>query len=115
MRRISAMKRVASLLLFFTLACSAAQLTVAQSAHPSAEPASTAAQIDQHIQHVQQGLTTGIVIKDDPHSTHNIADRMKELNVPGVSVAVIHHGAIEWARGFGVTAIGGAPVSADTM
>jgi len=57
----------------------------------------------------------GIVIRDDPHATHNLADRMKELNVPGVSVAVIHHGAIEWARGFGVAAIGGAPVTADTM
>ena len=40
---------------------------------------------------------------------------MKELNVPGVSIAVIHHGAIEWARGFGVSSIGGAPVTADTI
>jgi len=33
-----------------------------------------------------------------------------ELNVPGVSIAVLHGGGIEWARGFGSTSIGGPPV-----
>jgi CubicO group peptidase (beta-lactamase class C family) len=40
---------------------------------------------------------------------------MKELNIPGVSIAVIHLGKIEWARGFGVCSLGGAPVTAETM
>ena len=40
---------------------------------------------------------------------------MKALNVPGVSIAVIHQGRIEWARGFGVREIGGAPVNPETM
>jgi CubicO group peptidase (beta-lactamase class C family) len=71
--------------------------------------------VAQHIQHIQDGLTGNIVLKGDPHSTHDLAGRMKELNVPGVSVAVLHHGAIEWARGFGVAAIGGPPVTAETM
>ncbi len=35
--------------------------------------------------------------------------------VPGVSIAVIHDGAIEWARGFGVVELGGAPVTAETL
>jgi CubicO group peptidase (beta-lactamase class C family) len=40
---------------------------------------------------------------------------MAELKVPGMSVAIIHDGKIEWARGFGVKEIGGAPVTPDTL
>ena len=44
-----------------------------------------------------------------------LANRMKELHVPGVNIAVIHEGKIEWARGFGVRSSDGPPVTADTM
>jgi CubicO group peptidase (beta-lactamase class C family) len=37
------------------------------------------------------------------------------LHVPGVSIAVVHEGKIEWARGFGVARVGGPPVTPDTM
>ena len=40
---------------------------------------------------------------------------MKELNIPGVSIAVLHNGQIEWARGYGVTSLGAQPFTADTM
>jgi CubicO group peptidase (beta-lactamase class C family) len=40
---------------------------------------------------------------------------MAEQHVPGVSIAVIHHGVIEWARGFGVATIGGSPVTPATL
>ena len=72
-------------------------------------------EIAQHIVHVENGLVGSVVIKGDSKATHNIIDRMKELNIPGVSVAVIHNGSIEWARGYGVASIGGPPVNADTM
>lgn len=36
-------------------------------------------------------------------------------HVPGVSVAVIHEGTIEWAQGFGVVQQGGAPVTSETL
>jgi len=91
------------------LACCAVQYTVAQKA-PVASP-----ETEQHIQHVTSGLTDGMVIKGDEHTTHMLADRMKELNIPGVSIAVIHEGRIEWARGFGVSSIGGSPVTPETM
>jgi CubicO group peptidase (beta-lactamase class C family) len=32
-----------------------------------------------------------------------------------VSIAVIHGGKLEWARGFGVTKIGGPPVTPETL
>jgi CubicO group peptidase (beta-lactamase class C family) len=91
------------------LACCAAQFSVAQNA-PVAFP-----ETEQHIQHVTSGLTSDVVIKGDEHATHMLADRMKELNIPGVSIAVIHEGKIEWARGFGVSSIGGSPVTPETM
>ena len=87
------------------LACATAQPGLAQ----------YSPEVEQHIQHVTSGLIGGIVIKGEEHSTHTLADRMKELNVPGVSVAVIHNGKIEWARGFGVRSIGGPPVNPETM
>jgi CubicO group peptidase (beta-lactamase class C family) len=54
-------------------------------------------------------------VKGDVHAAHTLRERMIALHVPGVSVAVIHHGAIEWAQGFGVMKVGGAPVTAETL
>ncbi len=79
-----------------------------------ADEASSSA-TEQHVQHVISGLIGGVVMKGQEHDTHTLTDRMKTLNVPGVSIAVIHNGKIEWARGFGVREIGGAPVNAETM
>jgi len=70
---------------------------------------STAHEAEEHRQHMTSGLVGGVIIKGDEHATHSLADRMKELNVPGVSIAVIHSGEIEWARGFGVQTLGGSP------
>ena len=45
-----------------------------------------------------------------------LADRMKRHHVPGVSIAVIEHGEISWARGYGVVEAGASrPVTADTL
>ena len=40
---------------------------------------------------------------------------MTALHVPGVSIAVIHDGKIEWANGYGVVRLGGAPVTPETL
>jgi CubicO group peptidase (beta-lactamase class C family) len=73
------------------------------------------AETQQHIKDVEAGLTPGVVRKDDAHPWHNLTERMAALHVPGVSIAVIHHGVIEWAQGFGVMSIGGPPVTAETL
>ncbi|WP_259772386.1 serine hydrolase domain-containing protein [Pseudoduganella armeniaca] len=44
-----------------------------------------------------------------------MAAEMARLRVPGASVAVIHAGEIEWARGYGVVTPGGAPVTPSTL
>ena len=69
--------------------------------------------IEGHIKNVISRLTGGL--EGRANETHTLAKRMKQLNVPGVSVAVIHHGKIEWARGFGARNNTGAPVDAQTM
>jgi CubicO group peptidase (beta-lactamase class C family) len=76
---------------------------------------SVSVETEQHIQHVTSGLVGGVVLKGQEHATQTLAERMKQLNVPGVSIAVIHDGKIEWARGFGVRNPDGAPVNAETM
>jgi CubicO group peptidase (beta-lactamase class C family) len=46
----------------------------------------------------------------------NLADRMRHHDVPGVSIAVISSGRIEWARGFGVKdTTTNQPVTSDTL
>ncbi len=86
-----------------------AQFSVAQNASESK------ALVEKHIQHVTSGLMGGVILRGDEHATHALADRMKELNVPGVSIAVLHNGKIEWARGFGVRSVNGPPVNAETL
>lgn len=79
-------------------------------------PQNVSSEAEQHGQHVISGLIGNIVVKgQEQHATRTLADRMKQLNVPGVSIAVIHNGKIEWARGFGVRNRDGAPVNAETM
>jgi CubicO group peptidase (beta-lactamase class C family) len=44
------------------------------------------------------------------------ADRMETMNVPGVSVAVVNEGALEWARGYRVREAGTSdPVTPETL
>jgi len=41
--------------------------------------------------------------------------RMAHYHVPGLSIACIHNGTVEWTRAFGVARLGGATVSPDTL
>jgi CubicO group peptidase (beta-lactamase class C family) len=71
--------------------------------------------LEQRIQRIQDGLRPAVLVKGEGGQTSKLIDRMAALHVPGVSIAVIHNGQIEWARGFGVTKIGGSPVTSDTL
>lgn len=69
----------------------------------------------ERIARVEKSLLPGVVIKGQS-STMAIADRMAHYKVPGVSIAVINDGKIEWAKGYGVTEAGGStPVKPETM
>jgi CubicO group peptidase (beta-lactamase class C family) len=71
--------------------------------------------LEKRIQDIQDGLLPALVIKGEPGQTIKLTDQMTALHVPGVSIAVIHNGQIEWARGFGATKIGGPPVTPETL
>jgi CubicO group peptidase (beta-lactamase class C family) len=72
-------------------------------------------EIEQRIRHIQDAIVPAVLSKQPPADTSALADRMAALHVPGVSIAVIHDGKIEWARGFGVTRVGGPAVTPDTL
>lgn len=97
-------KRVLVLL----LTCGATQFAFSQ------KTPTISAETQQHIKDVEAGLLPSIVIKGDAHPGHTLSERMAALHVNGVSIAVIHHGVIEWAQGFGVMRVGGPPVTAET-
>jgi CubicO group peptidase (beta-lactamase class C family) len=77
-------------------------------------PALADSNVERRIERIQQLIPPVLVQGETPVSA-NLSQRMAELHVPGVSVAVIHDGAIQWARGFGVTRVGGSPVTARTL
>lgn len=77
--------------------------------------AATPSEATRHIQQFEQGLVPPVLVKGEAPSLTSLTARMAELKVPGVSVAVIHKGRIEWARGYGVKSIGGAAVDENTL
>ena len=72
-------------------------------------------EIQRRIERVCACLTAPIVEKDDPHACQTLRDRITADRVLGISIAVIHNGEIEWAQGFGVAQLDGAPVTAETL
>jgi CubicO group peptidase (beta-lactamase class C family) len=56
------------------------------------------------------------VVRIKGRAPGQIAERMKQLHVPGVSVAVINHGQIEWAKGYGLAdSQAKTPVTPETL
>jgi CubicO group peptidase (beta-lactamase class C family) len=83
----------------------------AQTRDQAADPVSVA----QRIERIEMGLLPPVLVRGQPVRKTPLAERMAAKQVPGLSVAVIHNGTLEWARGFGVTKIGGPPVTVDTL
>jgi CubicO group peptidase (beta-lactamase class C family) len=88
--------------LFLAVACTAAPAT-----------GQAPADLDDRIRRVEQGLLTPVVI-NGRDARMDIEARMRHYNVPGVSIAVINDGRIEWAKGYGVMQAGG-DVAIDTL
>jgi CubicO group peptidase (beta-lactamase class C family) len=65
------------------------------------------------IQRVENGLLPPVVVAGRPNPGASLTERMRALNTPAVSIAVINDGRIEWARAYGSLQAGGGP-PADT-
>jgi CubicO group peptidase (beta-lactamase class C family) len=57
------------------------------------------------IRNVRDGLLPAVVLKGEPLLPMRLKDRMAFYKVPGVSIAVVHRGQVEWALGFGFAAL----------
>ena len=79
-----------------------------------AVPASAGSNIEQRIEDIQR-LVPPVLVQGEAPVRPKLSDRMAQLHLPGASVAVIHDGEIQWARGFGITRVGGPPVTAKTL
>jgi CubicO group peptidase (beta-lactamase class C family) len=65
------------------------------------------------IHSIENGLKQQIQIKGQNSQGMNIFERMKVLNVPGISIAVIHNGEIAWAKSYNTSAEN--PVTTQTL
>ena len=70
----------------------------------------------QRIDRVENGLLPAVVLKGEIPLRMRIDERMKFYRTPGVSVAVINEGKVEWARGYGLLRVNGQEhVTTETM
>jgi CubicO group peptidase (beta-lactamase class C family) len=67
------------------------------------------------ISRIEADVLPSVVPEGQPRNSTPLVRRMSELKVPGVSIAMIHGGGIEWAKGFGTLRAGGARVTPDTI
>lgn len=64
-------------------------------------PQSRSERVQDRIDRVEHGLLLPVVVKGEPAPGMNIADRMAFYKVPGVSIAVIDRGRVDWTAGLG--------------
>jgi CubicO group peptidase (beta-lactamase class C family) len=85
-------------------------------AHGAPSTGAPPAVVRQHIERITSCIRQPVTVKDDPHPCTPLSEMMARFHIPGVSIAVIHNGSIEWARGFGLRQIdGNKPVDAETL
>jgi len=61
--------------------------------------------LKEKIQRIENGLQSRLQIQyrdSTIKSIYNIEERMQELKIPGLSIAVLNNGVIEWAKGYGI-------------
>ena len=72
--------------------------------------------LSEKIRQVETGLSPILIVEGDSVTKFSIQDRMKHYKVPGVSIAVIRNGKIDWAKGYGFAdREANRPVDANTL
>lgn len=71
--------------------------------------------VTDRIARIEHGLLPPVLVKGESPPSLNLVDRMSFYKVPGVSIAVIDHGRIDWVRGYGFADVAAQrPVTAVT-
>jgi CubicO group peptidase (beta-lactamase class C family) len=72
--------------------------------------------VDERIARITSAVTPLVMIEGGQPAPVTLDERMRQLGVPGVGIAVVDHGAVEWARGFGAADVeAGRPVTDEWM
>jgi CubicO group peptidase (beta-lactamase class C family) len=93
-------------------------LLLLAAASPAAHPAfpRSGDDVEARIARVENGLLPSFIVAGAPSAAKSVSRRMADFKTPGVSVAVINNGAVEWAKGYGVTETGtSTPVTPHTL
>lgn len=70
----------------------------------------------QKIARIENGLQPTLQIKGDSIPNYTIEERLRELGIPGVSIAIVYQGKVEWAKGYGMAdSAANRPVTPETM
>jgi CubicO group peptidase (beta-lactamase class C family) len=71
---------------------------------------------EDRIRQVESELLPKVALKENVGRRTTLAQRMRELDIPGLSIAVIDGGRIAWTRAYGVRdTVDGTPVTVDTL
>lgn len=55
----------------------------------------------ERISRIEHSIQPILQIEGEEVPTYSIEDRLKELGIPGISIAVVNDGKLEWAKGYG--------------
>jgi len=78
-------------------------------------PAEHVTASDPRVAAVERALVPAFLIRGAPIDDLSLPARMAHYHVPAVSVAVVDHGALVWAKAYGVSEVGGAPATTETL
>jgi CubicO group peptidase (beta-lactamase class C family) len=72
--------------------------------------------ISRTISRIENGLQPNLQVEGDSVPLFNIEERLRELGIPGVSIALLANGEIEWARAYGMAdSSENRPMTIETM
>ena len=58
-------------------------------------------ELQERISRIENNIQPTLQIEGEEVPTYTIEERLKELGIPGISIAVVHNGKLEWAKGYG--------------
>lgn len=72
--------------------------------------------VDEKVDQIMSSIQPNLQIEGDSVPTYAIEERLKMLNIPGISVAVVENGELVWARGYGMAdSASNRPVTTETL
>lgn len=71
--------------------------------------------VQQRVRAVESHLSHYVSIRGQKNDDLNLGSQMKAFGVPAVSIALIQHGEIDWARAYGVRSLEGGAISTETL